>query len=341
MATTKETLDKVSNPPKTIKICLGKGNGAVDTTVKNMLTYTKQNTTSISSEGGSLKCVDPQIHGWMLALHSAFADEKDFTIEPDHVLNLLIMALARHVNQSPQKYRKLLALPSLDDQNVKKIEVDVEVAYKDWANGISKLVDGVDKHLSPNGKTTELMKMLRFKFSTSTTNDLLVRNVLMLDAVKSFFDLKLHTLCGIQNIHIGGTQRDWTLIRDSVEKGFAHIIDKKEWGDTMKTILQNFVDVFDEKKPPNLDFWRSIYKYKASSGSYMVSGWALQFFPHIQKLAISNFAEFGSGLSAVPFSYRIISPSASWQKQLRAGFDFPDLSQTNIVPRVGWAVVAV
>jgi hypothetical protein len=282
---------------------------------------------------GPLKDMPPGPHGFLHAVHNAFAQELGVEITPDHVLTTLIQQLALAVKANPDAARKWLSIPASDA----KIVISKEIKLDDWTAGIRKLANGVLEAIKGgDAKETPLLQKLIHPLSGTTSVDMIVRQVAMLDATQPFFDYQLETFCGITHVHLTGTVDDWKHVQ-STAKDIAQVVNVPGWAESINSELQHFVDAFT--KTPDVEHWKSFYKYASQSGGFHITGSILEFFPMRKgygKYPSRSLKGFGSGVSSVPFTYnRLGSVSAM---KFVAGFGSPVLKDGMWSARTGWLV---
>ena len=100
--------------------------------------------------------------------------------------------------------------------------------------------------------------------------------VVLLDAMQSYFEYRCYTGCGIPSITLEGTDDDWKTLADRVQ-GFREF-GLGSWLDVLSPILDQFARASQGDVDPA--FWRSIYKFNSMSGGAVINGWITAFFPY-------------------------------------------------------------
>jgi hypothetical protein len=84
--------------------------------------------------------------------------------------------------------------------------------------------------------------------------------------------------CGIPSITIEGTQTDWQLILDRIDKIPEFGAEPIDWANMLRVIIRRFIRAFDEGGPESdAAFWERIVHEEAGSGVYFLSGWISAF----------------------------------------------------------------
>jgi hypothetical protein len=115
-------------------------------------------------------------------------------------------------------------------------------------------------------------------FSTTSPTERIAAEIVLLDAMQSYFEYVLSTLCGIPAITLEGTVEDWQELADRAQ-GFAEF-DLGWWLTPLQPILQEFVAT--ARGHVRRAFWESIYKFDNFSGGAAITGWIAAFFPYFK-----------------------------------------------------------
>jgi hypothetical protein len=94
-------------------------------------------------------------------------------------------------------------------------------------------------------------------------------------------------LCGIQNVHFGGTLEDWKRVQVKTEALVDYDVNGKlkSFIKNVTTILAKFIDTYQGNV--DLDFWNKVVHREGSGGSGMrgpfFSGWLVHLFGYEEK----------------------------------------------------------
>jgi hypothetical protein len=116
-------------------------------------------------------------------------------------------------------------------------------------------------------------------FSTTGPVERAASEVVLLDAMQSYFCYELHTLCGIPSITLEGTVEDWQSIVRRVQAWEQFGLEW--WIRPLLPILEQFVAA--AAGTVDRAFWASIYKWQGprGSGSAHTTGWVSTLFPYL------------------------------------------------------------
>jgi hypothetical protein len=116
------------------------------------------------------------------------------------------------------------------------------------------------------------------RFSTTGQTERIAAEIVLLDAMQSYFEYVLHTMCGIPAITLEGTAEDWQELADRAAV-FAQF-DLEWWFTPLQPILQEFVAT--ARGDVRRAFWESVYKFDNFSGGAAITGWIAAFFPYFK-----------------------------------------------------------
>jgi hypothetical protein len=222
--------------------------------------------------------------------------------------------------------------------------------HNDWQGCFAEWSDAIAAHI---GKKRDLVVA---DFSTTGPIERAASEIVLMSAMKNYFNFMLVTKCGIPEITLLGTVADWQSIRQRAEV-FAEL-DLADWVRALLPVLDQFVKAasgaFDRA------FWRSIYKTHEESGGPYATGWINVLFPYLDggsweggivrngtaftrpgDAADQNgptLGRFPCGLSRVPLAWEYLGTVLPMT--LQAGFvGISQDRQTRAVrPAIGWAV---
>ncbi|MEG4499825.1 DUF4419 domain-containing protein [Microcoleus sp. F10-C6] len=213
-------------------------------------------------------------HPLIAALHAAFCFHHPICLSPDIIWLTLTQGLAQHINMNAEELRHHFV------QHSGKLKITVcrddfvkGSADNPWAEVFGDFSEQIHQHI---GKAHELIVA---NFSTTGPIERAASEVVLLDAMQSYFEYELMTFCGIPTIKLEGTVEDWRSIAQRVEE-FASF-GLEWWVEPLLPILKEFVAAAEGSV--NTEFWDSIYKYQGSegSGSPYITGWVARLFPYI------------------------------------------------------------
>jgi Domain of unknown function (DUF4419) len=290
-----------------------------------------------------------RMSGFLQAIHHSFDCHAPLILSPDDVWVTIAQGFSYYVNANAESLRKHF----VKHEGQEYIEIQRDHFIKgspdnDWMGGFNEFSDKIAEHI---GKARELLVS---DYSTTTAISRAASQVVLMDAMKSYFSYGCRTCCGIPNITLEGTQDDWEHMVDQAQALAKYRC--KDWVQVLVTALKRFVDAFKGNADPKV--WQSLYHEGGGSGGPFVTGWVNVFFPYTKsyqgtctrtnEYALTLEAGRGffsgpctsdipSGMSAVPFKW--IYHNEKYLMKFIGGFLGAYLSPTGSVrPAFGWAV---
>jgi hypothetical protein len=212
-------------------------------------------------------------HPVITALYDAFTQHRPLCLSPDMIWLLICQGVAHQVNVQAENLRPRF----VRHQGKARIELRRDDFIKGspenpWGEVINEFSLRVREHIGP------AHDLFVPRFSTTTPTERIAAEIVLLDAVQSYFEYVLHSRCGIPAITLEGTVEDWQDLADRVE-AFAQF-DLEWWLTPLQPILQEFVAT--ARGDVRRAFWESIYKFGSFSGGAAITGWIAAFFPYFK-----------------------------------------------------------
>jgi hypothetical protein len=266
-------------------------------------------------------CIEsfPEMNRFLAALHLSFAEHRPLVLSPDMFWLLIVQGFALHVNQNPEKFRKLLV--------THEGRVDIEIRRDDFikgsaSNAWNEVLPGFTEKIKTYTKG-DINDLIVQRFSTTTKTYELAYRIALMDSLKNYFDYSTMTLCGIPEIRLMGTPEDWGKLIEKTQELSKYDL---EWW--ISEIIPYLKKIHESSKGNvDRDFWKSIYKINTESGGDTITGWVIKFYPYLWDRGKKNLVYvrnrymkknlekirwggpilniFPAGLSKVPFDWKI------------------------------------
>ncbi len=289
------------------------------------------------------------MHGLLETVHTAFQDHRGLILSPDAIWLAIAQGFAQHVNLNAEALRdKFVKHSGQATIVVIRDNFFKGSAKNDWPGTFNEFSDQIAKHI---GKQRELVVC---DFSTTTPVTKAASEIVLMDAMQSYFKYEVHTRCGIPEITLLGTSEDWHKLTGKVSCLREYGLD---WwlAELLPVLNQIYV-----ASTGNIDknFWQSVYKYNSMSGGAAVTGWINTLFPYdnlgkknsviMRKTGLKVSSEgyaydgagldsFPSGLSKAPFLWKYLG--TDFNMEFVAGFVGATQEENGALrPSIGWAV---
>jgi hypothetical protein len=222
-------------------------------------------------------------HGFVLAIVTAWCQHLPLVLKPDHIMLLILQAIARHVNERPEELRSQL----VNHEG----QMRVEVQTTDCAHE-AMVPEMVEKFREKVGElaTDGAKDCFSMNFSTSSHTDDTVAAITLMDATQSFFRFSYAPMCGFPSITLLGTVEDWRAMKRQAEEAIKQLTLPElasSWLPAISPVLERFVAAASGE-PVDACFWNAMCKRcgitavygEAHSVGY--NGWMHVFFPSIK-----------------------------------------------------------
>lgn len=213
-------------------------------------------------------------HPVVAAVHLAYNDHRPLVLSPDILWLLVAQGFANHVNANAEELRSRFVKHSG--------KVTIQVRRDDFVKGspenpwpevFGEFSGQIREHI---GATTH--DLLLPDFSTTGAVERAATEVVLLDAMQSYFSYEFFTVCGIPQIVLEGTPDDWATLAERT-RGIGQF-GLEWWTESLVPILDEFVAA--SRGRVNARFWQSIYKLDGGSGGPYITGWLTAFFPYLK-----------------------------------------------------------
>lgn len=288
----------------------------------------------------------PIMNGFMRAVHAAYSEHFPLVLSPDDVWLTIAQGFAAHVNAHAAELRHRFV--QHEGQEVIKVRRDMFIKGRpdnDWPGVFDEFSTKIGKHIGVANRD-----LLVSRFSLTGPVEKAVSEVVLMDAMKAYFEYRVYTLCGIPEVTLLGTLDDWQSIQERVRS--LSQFNCADWTTKLGAALAHFTSAFAGNADPK--FWGNFYKQTGGSGGPSISGHINVFFPYLKNYQTGEFdapneaiyqqyshcapADFPVGLSKVPFLW--IYYEEEFPMEFLGGFigAAQDPATLEVRPALGWGV---
>jgi hypothetical protein len=248
-----------------------------------------------------------EFHPVVAAVQWAFDCHHPLILSPDVIWLMVAQGVANHVNANAEDLRprfvkhagKLTLVVERDDLVKGSPE-------NPWPEVFREFTGQIRSHIGE-----ETHDLLQPTFSTTGETEKAASQVVLLDAMQSYFNYRLMTKCGIPWIALEGTPDDWAdLARRTSDLGRVGL---EWWTEALAPILDEFAAA--ARGRVNTRFWKCLYKKgEIESGGPYVRGWITSFFPYLK--------DRSTGLATLKHEFdktglhRLLSPTETGDRDL-------------------------
>lgn len=280
----------------------------------------------------------------------AYAEHRPLVLTPDAVWMLISQGFSHYVNQNPEALRgKFVDFDGKLDLVV-QTEDDLFSGNADWDAIIGDFSETIEKNTKGS-----IVKTMTADFSTTGPVERIASQVMLMDAVKPYFEyVVMYIVCGIPNITLKGTPKDWKSILERTKRFERYGLDW--WTSKLVPVLEEFVNASEGH--PNQAFWQDmvcrVRPDKVRGRGCMpdpknrpteFDGWFLSFFPFDKNGRTPSKVRMDHKMlpeqARVPFRYITVNADGSAgdiPMELLAGFVGyqEDTSTFALSPLIGW-----
>ena len=290
-------------------------------------------------------------HSFIQGIDAAYAEHRPFVLSPDMIWLLISQGFAQHINANPEKMRsyfvdfsgKLSLIVSTNDITLDNPNSSWEKIFPEFTKQIAKYTGN------------EIVNLLSADFTTTTAIEKIASEITVMESMKSFFEFQMISACGIPEITLQGTTKDWQKILNKTKQLKKY--DLEWWTKELEPVLKEFVNA--SKGKINKNFWINMYKKhspdpKDPDGYGVpdtIDGWIVKFFPYdiggnrnnLKNMATGN-NEFARNLPneivKVDLEYIDATTGISTPLELWAGFFGLEQNNENyaLTPKIGWII---
>ncbi|MBU6450959.1 MAG: DUF4419 domain-containing protein [Cyanobacteria bacterium REEB67] len=284
-------------------------------------------------------------HPLIEAAHIAFADHYGLTLSPDDIWLTIAQGFAAIINADAESFRShFVAHEGKQKITVQRDGFVLGSPENDWPSVFAEFSSKIAASI---GETNH--GLLVANFSTTGPAERAASEVVLMDAVQSYFSYRVETMCGIPTITLKGTVEDWYAVKEKV-RGLTVFGPRLDWWvNGIYPILDQFIAAAEGHV--DTYFWESIYKGKSESGGLQIDGWLLKLLPYtkdwdgnrvVNPVVANdhgiNASQLPSSLSAVPFIWNYLGQSIDYLFIAGHTGVEQDADTLSVRPVIGWAV---
>jgi hypothetical protein len=287
------------------------------------------------------------------AAHLAFDDHYPLVFGPDDVWLCIAQGFALHMRQNAEALRsRFVAHEGQETIKVRRDNFVKGASDNDWQGVFGEFSQKIGGYIGEKKRD-----LVVSKFSTTGPIEKAASEIVLMDAMQSYFQYRVETRCGIPEVTLLGEVEDWEQIR--VRAQVLSEFDLGWWTKPLDEALGFLVAA--AKGKPDLAAWDSFFKYESMSGCNAISGWVNTLFPYLENptthaIVKNSYAtewapkprswvngpdvsSFPSGLSSAPFIWEYLG--TEYPMKFVGGFAgvSQDPYSFRLRPAQGWAIL--
>jgi len=229
-------------------------------------------------------------NNFISGLQEAYAKHRPFTLSPDMIWLLISQGFAHHVNANAEQLRsRFVNFTGKTSLIVKDNRISLKNPKAPWQEVFPQFTK---KIAASTGK--ELIDVLSCNFSTSTAVTRVASEITIMEAMKPYFEyIVLLIGCGVPEITLEGTPKDWQKVYDKAQALKKYDCDW--WLNELDPVLKNFIAAANGKNDKG--FWRDMFiqecdkKKMCGAPDFVINGWIAKFYPYSKEGHRNNLNE--------------------------------------------------
>jgi|AGTN01.3.fsa_nt_gi hypothetical protein len=208
-------------------------------------------------------------------IHQAYDEHRPLRLSPDNLWLTIAQGFAAIIGKNPEKYRSYF----VEHEGKKKIVISRPTFVcgnfnNDWAGCFDEFSSRIRAEIGE-----ENHQMIVSNFSTTRDIEKAASEVVLMDAVQSYFEYVVFTDCGIPHITLTGSVEDWQKVVE-MTRALTKFEGMEWWLDHVHPIVEQFARAAGGDV--DLEFWQNIYKGFSMSGGTTASGHLLKLMPYLK-----------------------------------------------------------
>jgi hypothetical protein len=280
------------------------------------------------------------------ATHLAFDQHLGLTLRPDTLWYMIVSQVAEFIKLHPDEYAFMFTTKP-DEKQLIEIRDD-SLVYGSEGNDWGRTIELFRTPLRA-AVIDVTADLFLANFTTTTPEDEVAVLVTFMDAASPYFKYRVNTLCGITSIQLLGTPEDYELLLNKTSRLANAFPALEQYFNVLLQVLSRIAESFTTS--PDLEFWNSLYRFKAESGMDTVTGWinAFQIFRQTQAGLVMkeyfDWEQHWSSMGVSTFPSHVSKVDFVWNyygqhipMAFAAGVIGVDYTEGRLDPRLGFGI---
>lgn len=225
--------------------------------------------------------ITPTPNGLVDAAITAWNTHHHLILRPDDIWIAILSQLGFYIDAHAEELRDFFVAHE-GQKYLEVVQYDVTPRTCEYSLFARQMSD----KMVENVKDPSLVTWIIPDFSTTTEDDKAVASVLLMGAMKKYFDYGFCCVsCGIPSVTLLGERADWVELQNRIERIPELKGEAVEFHRLLKPIARHMVLSFDEPgSPAVLEFWRGIacweipsYQFSGPTEEDKITGWITAF----------------------------------------------------------------
>merc|ERR1711962_203082 len=283
--------------------------------------------------------------GFFSAILACYNNHWVLRTSPDDWWNVIVRNVAQAIDTNGEKNKVRDFF--VEHQGKKTIEVKLPGSLSNI--DYSWLFDQFSEGIRHNIKTPGYVDIMKADFTTTTPDQLIVSQIMLMSSLQKYFDFCMSTKCGIPGVDMKGTLDDWNqLVKKTVDlklmlEPIMNDLELSQWFTLTLDMLKKLVNTFEGN--PDKEWWSHILSWNETYGSGARSWWSGWMIDFLMAGKAEKPQDFQSGMVSVPLIIidEVFGPPVKDVGQLVAGtfgYTVEEGDQAPVVEaKQGWSLL--
>jgi hypothetical protein len=242
-------------PNATVKVILSSYHGTLETN---------------GAETANASEIFPSSDSFVRGAIQAWGEHLHLEIRPEEVWFTILTQLNFYMEANAESVRHLFVRHAGQET--------IYIEDRTWTRVLWRFKDEIQARV----KTPWLLDWILPNFSTTTADDVMTANILMMGLMKAYFKYEGGIICGLPSVTLLGEKLDWQKLLARLDRLTEFGAEPEEYRSRLEPILKRFVKSFDEPDSDEIrQFWSQIVFAQdpgmCGAAPLEVSGWITGF----------------------------------------------------------------
>ncbi|KAF0712611.1 Aste57867_4747 [Aphanomyces stellatus] len=188
-------------------------------------------------------------NGFVLGVLRAYSSHHNLVLRPDDVWLAIMVQFGLYVHGHADTLLATLVKHKYGQKTL-QVKTNGTLRTVEYGHLLKQFVGLMEEHLVD----PSLGDWILPAFTTTTDHDRIVGSVVMMASLKAYFKYNILLLCGIPEVTLLGSVRDWESVRARIDGLLPFGREMKMWVDLLVPVLDQFVAAANGNVDRN--FWR-------------------------------------------------------------------------------------
>ena len=259
--------------------------------------------------------------GFFSAILACYNNHWVLRTSPDDWWNVIVRNIAQAVDTNGEKNKVRDFFVNHEGKKTIEVVLPGSLDQVDYSWLFNQFSEGIRMNI----KTPGYVDLMEADFTTTTCDQLIASQIMIMSSVQKYFDFCMRTRCGIPGVEMNGTLQDWKQLvtkTENLKSLLQPIVDElglQNWFIKTLNILEKLVDTFEGN--PDKEWWGHILSWNETYGSGARSWWSGWMIDFLMAGKAEKPQDFQSGVVSVPLKIKdhVFGPPVEDTGELVAG----------------------